>query len=110
MSGKVKSGGRQDNIVDGSREVDSDAPLGMDEKRERIPDIAQPQPDSKDLEKGTNPDLSSSRSRTPENSGPASEAHVCPKALEAGFSNVKRKGNQIIVDWDGPDDPTNPLK
>ena len=35
---------------------------------------------------------------------------ISPKALEAGFGGVKEKGGVAIVDWDGPDDPANPLK
>ena len=36
--------------------------------------------------------------------------HKSPKALEAGFADVIEKGGVIIVDWDGPQDPHNPLK
>ena len=41
--------------------------------------------------------------------GNASE-HESPKALEAGFAGVREKGGVMIVDWDGPEDPFNPLK
>ena len=60
--------------------------LGIDEKHEDKPDDVEPVSDS------------------------SSDAHVCPKALEAGFPNVKRKGDKLVVDWDGPNDPCNPLK
>ena len=36
--------------------------------------------------------------------------HKSPKALEAGFPGVIEKGGVMIVDWDGPEDPLNPLK
>ncbi|KAL5480633.1 hypothetical protein ACEPAI_1904 [Sanghuangporus weigelae] len=38
-----------------------------------------------------------------------SPQHESPKVLEAGFSGVKEKGGVMIVDWDGPEDPFNPL-
>ncbi|THH06070.1 hypothetical protein EW145_g4340 [Phellinidium pouzarii] len=39
-----------------------------------------------------------------------SEHPLDPKALEAGFGGgvVAQKEEQIVVDWDGPDDPENP--
>ena len=108
MSGDLKSGDRH-NV---------DAPSDMAEDREERPSELEPKSEPpRDLEKGGDPAVSSANdatsrqsSRTAEDSAPASQAHVCPKAAEAGFSNVKRKGNQIIVDWDGPNDPYNPLK
>lgn len=39
----------------------------------------------------------------------ASIEQVSPKALEAGFIGVKEKGGVLLVDWDGTDDPGNPL-
>ena len=35
--------------------------------------------------------------------------HINPKALEAGFSKGKEQ-EIILVEWNGPDDPCNPLK
>lgn len=37
--------------------------------------------------------------------------HVSPKALEAGYVTASQEKDEvIIVDWDGPDDPSNPKK
>ena len=40
----------------------------------------------------------------------SSGEHKSAKALEAGFAGVIEKDGVMIVDWDGPHDPHNPLK
>ena len=93
-------------------------PLDVDEKREDKHDTAKSVSESRDLEKGGKSDtpLSANDNEshagldTRQNSATASGAHVCHKALEAGFPNVKRNGDRVVVDWDGPNDPCNPLK